>query len=135
MRNTVLLACGFLAALTLVGRLDAATQQAGAPATDKPAAGDKKEKEEDGIAVDNAVVKRVCGECHTSDAKNRMSRISYRRTTPEGWQETIRRMVTLNKASSASPTEAREIVKYLVRSPRPRARGSRSPRLSKSNAG
>jgi len=113
MRNPVLLACGFLAALTLVGRLDAAPQQAGAPTTDKPAATDKKEKEEDGIPVDNAVVKRVCGECHASDAKNRMSRISYRRTTPEGWQETIRRMVTLNGAA-VEPTEAREIVKYLA---------------------
>ena len=91
-----------MVALTLVGRLNAAPQQASAPATDKPAAGEKKEKEEDGIPVDNAVVKRVCGECHTSDAKNRMSRISYRRTTPEGWQETIRRMVTLNPFCSSS---------------------------------
>ena len=41
-----------------------------------------------------------------------MSRISYRRTTPEGWQETIRRMVTLNKAE-IEPADAREIVKYL----------------------
>ena len=41
-----------------------------------------------------------------------MSRISYRRTTPEGWQETIRRMVTLNKAP-IDPADARVIVKYL----------------------
>jgi quinohemoprotein amine dehydrogenase len=46
------------------------------------------------------------------DGEFRMSRISYRRTTPEGWQETIRRMVTLNKAQ-IDPGDARVIVKYL----------------------
>src|SRR6185503_12304623 len=55
----------------------------------------------------------VCGECHKIDGKFRMSRISYRRTTPEGWQETIRRMVTLNKAQ-IDPNDARVIVKYLA---------------------
>ena len=67
---------------------------------------------EEGIAITNAKVKTVCGDCHKSDDKGRMSRISYRRTTPEGWQETIRRMVTLNKAE-IEPADAREIVKYL----------------------
>ncbi len=42
-----------------------------------------------------------------------MSRISYRRATPEGWQETIRRMATLNSAP-IEPSDAREIVKYLA---------------------
>lgn len=65
-----------------------------------------------GIPITDAKTKLVCGDCHKSDEKGRMSRISYRRTTPEGWQETIRRMVMLNKAE-IEPADAREIVKYL----------------------
>src|SRR5262245_37532411 len=67
---------------------------------------------DDGIPINNDTVVNVCGECHKVDGKFRMSRISYRRTTPEGWQETIRRMVTLNKAQ-VDPADARVIVKYL----------------------
>jgi len=80
-----------------------------APAS-KPAASDETAA---GIPVTNETVKRVCGDCHASDAEGRMSRISYRRTTPEGWQETIRRMATLNSAS-IDPADARVIVKYLA---------------------
>jgi quinohemoprotein amine dehydrogenase len=68
---------------------------------------------DEGIPITNDTVVTVCGECHKVDAKFRMSRISYRRTTPEGWQETIRRMVTLNKAQ-IDPADARVIVKYLA---------------------
>jgi len=70
-------------------------------------------QDREGIPVDDPVVKRVCGECHASDNQGRMSRISYRRTTPEGWQETIRRMATLNEAT-IDPSDARVIVKYLA---------------------
>jgi quinohemoprotein amine dehydrogenase len=68
---------------------------------------------DEGIPITNEKVKTVCGDCHKTDDKGRMSRISFRRTTPEGWQETIRRMVTLNKAE-IEPADAREIVKYLA---------------------
>src|SRR5688572_18297938 len=67
---------------------------------------------EEGIAITHEKTKTVCGDCHKTDDKGRMSRISFRRTTPEGWQETIRRMVMLNKAE-IEPADAREIVKYL----------------------
>ena len=67
---------------------------------------------DEGIPITNDLVFRVCGECHKVDGKDRMSRVSYRRTTPEGWQETIRRMATLNKAQ-IDPADARVIVKYL----------------------
>ena len=77
-----------------------------------PAAAATAQDDDEGIPITNAKVKLVCGGCHKSDAKGRMSRISFRRTTPEGWQETIRRMATLNKAD-IEPTDAREIVKYL----------------------
>jgi quinohemoprotein amine dehydrogenase len=83
-----------------------ATGAAQAPPT-KPADSDE------GIPITNPTVTSVCGACHKTDEKGRMSRISYRRTTPEGWQETIRRMVTLNKLEM-QPAEAREIVTYLA---------------------
>jgi quinohemoprotein amine dehydrogenase len=41
-----------------------------------------------------------------------MSRISFRRTTPEGWEATVRRMVALNGAK-LEPATAREVVRYL----------------------
>jgi quinohemoprotein amine dehydrogenase len=41
-----------------------------------------------------------------------MSRISYRRATPENWQLTVERMISLNHAA-INPTDARAIVKYL----------------------
>jgi quinohemoprotein amine dehydrogenase len=73
----------------------------------KPAAQDA------GIPVTNDVVKAKCGGCHKSDDKGRMSRISYRRATPENWERTIKRMVSLNHATF-EPADARVILKYLA---------------------
>lgn len=69
-------------------------------------------EEEEGIPITSDAVKNACASCHKPDSKGRLSRISSRRTTPEGWQETIRRMVTLNKAD-IEPDQARAVVKYL----------------------
>lgn len=66
-----------------------------------------------GIPVTSELVRSKCGACHVADDKNRMSRISYRRTTPEGWQETIKRMAGLINVS-LNPTEARDILTYLA---------------------
>ena len=82
------------------------------PAAPAQAPASKPGEPDEGIPITNQMVKSVCGACHKTDEKGRMSRISYRRTTPEGWQETIRRMVTLNKVEM-QPAEAREIVRYL----------------------
>jgi quinohemoprotein amine dehydrogenase len=68
--------------------------------------------ESDGIPVSNPLVQGKCAACHRADATGRMTRISYRRTTPEGWQETVRRMVALNQVR-LTPEEARDIVRYL----------------------
>lgn len=68
-----------------------------------------------GIPVTSELVNRVCGSCHRSDEQGRMSRISYQRTTPEGWQQTLRRMVLLN-GLEVEPEDAREIVRYLATS-------------------
>lgn len=65
-----------------------------------------------GIPVESDLVKSKCGGCHRPDANNRLSRISWRRASPENWERTIERMVTLNKAN-VTPAEARTIVKYL----------------------
>lgn len=110
MKRALFAGLGMLALLTTLKAQSSSTSQATAQAptlTAKPAA-----ESDEGIPITNDVVKRVCGSCHKADGKSRLSRISYRRTTPEGWQETIRRMVSLNKADM-EPTEAREIVKYL----------------------
>ena len=68
---------------------------------------------QDGIPVTSPVVRRVCGACHVGDADGRMSRISYQRGSPEGWQQTIRRMVLLN-GLEVEPDDARVIVQYLA---------------------
>lgn len=66
-----------------------------------------------GIPVTSELVKSSCVRCHKIDDKNRMTRVSFRRTTPEGWQETLRRMVALNDLV-LEPAEAREILAYLA---------------------
>lgn len=67
---------------------------------------------EEGIPVTDPVVIARCGSCHTRDERGNMQRISWERTTPEGWQEALRRMVLANGVS-LTPPEARAIVKYL----------------------
>jgi quinohemoprotein amine dehydrogenase len=83
----------------------ASTPPAAAPADD--------EKKDEGIPVTSDLVRQKCSSCHRADEKNRLTRISYRRTTPEGWEETIKRMVTLNGVR-LEPTEARDILRYLA---------------------
>jgi quinohemoprotein amine dehydrogenase len=68
---------------------------------------------DEGIPVENDLVRSRCGGCHKSDDQKRMSRISYRRATPENWERTIKRMVTLNHAT-LDPADARAILKYLA---------------------
>jgi quinohemoprotein amine dehydrogenase len=65
-----------------------------------------------GIPVKSELVRDKCGTCHAVDSQQRMTRISYQRKTPEGWEETVRRMVQLHKLNLSSQ-EARDIVQYL----------------------
>lgn len=67
---------------------------------------------EQGIPIDNKLVIEKCGGCHRRDKDGMMGRLSYERTTPEVWEQNIKRMIRLN-GLSATPTEVREIVKYL----------------------
>jgi quinohemoprotein amine dehydrogenase len=89
-----------------------AAQSAAQPDAAKKAA-DNKEEIEQGIPVTSEVVRNTCSPCHKVDEKQRMTRISYRRTTPEGWEETIKRMVSLNGVHM-EPAAARQILRYLA---------------------
>jgi quinohemoprotein amine dehydrogenase len=68
--------------------------------------------DEAGIPITDPLVIAKCGACHASDGHGNIERISTARTTPEGWQDVLRRMV-LVKGMSLTPPEARTIVKYL----------------------
>jgi quinohemoprotein amine dehydrogenase len=81
--------------------------------TPSPSPSAEPKPEEEGIPITSAAVKEACGFCHKSDDKGRMTRISFRRTTPEGWQQTIRRMAALN-AAPVEPEKAREVLRYLA---------------------
>jgi quinohemoprotein amine dehydrogenase len=91
-----------------------ASSQTQSPAQDKPKETPKEAPKEsdEGIPVTDQLTIQKCASCHKQDEKGRLTRISYERLTPEGWQQTIKRMVRLN-GLSLSPEEARGIVKYL----------------------
>ena len=93
--------CAALPALPQRNRGQAAPAQEAKPAP------------EEGIPVTDPLVIAKCGTCHTKDDKGNLSRISWERTTPEGWEEAIKRMVRLN-GLSITPAEARSVVKYLA---------------------
>ena len=67
---------------------------------------------ETGIPVHDELTIKRCAGCHKADAAGNLTRISFVRTTPEGWQQAIKRMVRLN-GLTLSPEEARHIVTYL----------------------
>ncbi len=68
--------------------------------------------EESGIPINNQAVIQSCSACHERDDSGRMSRLSYMRKTPEGWQTSLRRMIALN-GLQIDPATAREVVRYL----------------------
>lgn len=77
-----------------------------------PAAPSITAKPDVGIPIPSPVVQKACGSCHTSDGKQQMSRLSFQRNTPEGWQDSLKRMIALN-GLQIEPQAAREVVKYL----------------------
>lgn len=86
-----------------------------AQASGKPPGPDPVDWEEtdQGIPVTDKLTMEKCAACHQPDAKGNLSRISWVRATPEGWAQTIKRMVKLNGAV-VEPDEARRIVQYLA---------------------
>ena len=67
---------------------------------------------EEGIPVTDALTVSKCAPCHKQDEKGNLTRISWERSTPEGWQLVIKRMIRLNNLT-LTPDEARHIVRYL----------------------
>src|SRR3984957_20837896 len=67
---------------------------------------------EEGVPVTDPLVIAKCGNCHTRDERGNMQRISWERTTPEGWQQALKRMILVDGVT-LTPEEARTIVKYL----------------------
>ncbi len=102
-------AVGVCAVLVVLLATVPANAQPAGPAGTPPRA---EEKLEEGIPVIDPLVIAKCGTCHTKDAKGNLSRISWERSTPEGWEQAIKRMVRLN-GLTITPAEARSVLKYL----------------------
>jgi quinohemoprotein amine dehydrogenase len=85
---------------------DAPASQAAAAGKSVPA------QSEEGFPVTDQTVISRCSACHARDNKGNMSRISWIRTTPEGWEEAIKRMVRLHGVP-LEPDDARKILRYL----------------------
>jgi len=64
------------------------------------------------IPVTDPLVVAKCSGCHRKDDKGNLTRISWLRSAPEGWQQALKRMVRLH-GLTLSPGEARKIVQYL----------------------
>jgi quinohemoprotein amine dehydrogenase len=67
-----------------------------------------------GIPIDDRLTIQKCGGCHRVDQNGMMGRLSYMRTSPEVWEQAIKRMIRLNGVV-LTPADAKEIVKYLSR--------------------
>jgi quinohemoprotein amine dehydrogenase len=65
-----------------------------------------------GIPINDSLTIAKCGGCHTRDSNGMMRRLSYIRTSPEVWEQAIKRMVRLN-GLSIKPQEAHAILTYL----------------------
>jgi len=66
-----------------------------------------------GHAIDNPTVVAACSRCHVQDEEGRLSRISWLRKTPEGWQTSLVRMMGLHGVDIGTD-DARTIVRYLA---------------------
>src|SRR5215813_15279516 len=100
---------GGLACLVVLLALTPAEAQAPTSPQTQPQA---EAKLEEGIPVTDPLVIAKCGTSHTRDDKGNLSRISWERAAPEGWEEAIKRMVRLN-GLEITPAEARSVLKYL----------------------
>jgi quinohemoprotein amine dehydrogenase len=105
------LATGVILLIAGLPILAVSQQPSPAPSTPEQQGGPATSPDE-GIPVTDAEVVKACGSCHLRDDKQRMTRISFRRATPENWELTIRRMISLNKAQ-IPPDVARRVIKSL----------------------
>jgi hypothetical protein len=64
------------------------------------------------IPIEDQVTIAKCGGCHLRSENGVMRRLSYIRTTPEVWEQAIKRMVRLHGVT-VSREDASHIVRYL----------------------
>jgi quinohemoprotein amine dehydrogenase len=64
------------------------------------------------IPITDATVLAKCGACHKTSDSGIMARVSFARSTPEGWQNALKQMV-LRHDMNVTAEEARTIVRYL----------------------
>jgi len=77
------------------------------------------------IPVASESVRGTCGGCHQVDSHLCMSRISYQRKTPEGWEDTVRRMGRMNGIPSSASQARRN---HSISGRQPGAHVIRGPR-------
>jgi quinohemoprotein amine dehydrogenase len=65
-----------------------------------------------GIPIADPLIISKCAGCHTRNSQGMMGRLSYIRTSPEVWEQAVKRMVRLN-GLELTPEEARHVVRYL----------------------
>ena len=101
-----------LAFVIVSGAVIPARSQSAASPTSPAASTAPKDIHEEGIPVTEPLVISKCSGCHQKDTKSNLTRISWIRTTPEGWEEAIKRMIRL-RGLTLTPDEARKILRYL----------------------
>ncbi len=97
----------YFSAIFFITACLAVCQELSAPAPDLT------KETQGGIPVTDHLTVEKCGGCHQADSFGNLTRISWIRTTPEGWEEAIKRMVELNGVR-LNPEDARRIVRYLA---------------------
>ena len=104
-----------MAALVVVAALfpEAARAQRGGTGNPRGQDSATRRLEQQGFPIADAAIRRNCGSCHQADDQGRLGRISFLRMTPEGWEETVKRMVALNGVA-IEPADARAVVRYLA---------------------
>jgi len=98
-------------ALTTIAQVAAAQARGAAPGRGGAAGGAPRDTTT-GYAIKDRNVLTYCRRCHVTDSAGMMQRVSYERKTPEGWELSIRRMITLNGVK-LDPAVAKSIVRYL----------------------
>lgn len=93
------------------GRQDAGSRPTSGPSESRPTEEARKSKR--GIPVTDPLVIEKCQSCHKPDDNGLMTRISYMRKGPEGWQQSLQRMGRLHGVTNLSVDEAKHIVAYL----------------------
>ena len=66
-----------------------------------------------GVPVTNELIGKHCIGCHARNEKGHMTRISYERKSPEGWELTLKRMLRQHHLQ-VSQDEARQMLAYLA---------------------